>query len=179
MSIKLISRYGFNEMGKELKKVLSNGCGSTKSKFDFVPDTFYGLNISEACNCHDIDYLLGVSYRDKVDADLDMRRNLIIIIEANSTNGWFSQWLKRRRIKRAETYRFFVDNFGVGSFFDKDVRRSTKNLTRRHKETDVSPEWIELNDKDYKWYCDNKINALKLARTKLTAEIKAISLNII
>ena len=43
----------------EQKAEHTNGCGAANAKFDFVPDTIYGLDISPACKAHDWEYYEG------------------------------------------------------------------------------------------------------------------------
>ena len=95
---------------------ICNGCGSALAKFDFVPDTIYGLDISSACKIHDFMYYFGETIKDKEEADRVFRNNMIRLI--NEKGGW----LKRLRRWRAGTYYVAVDKFGGPAFFDGKTR---------------------------------------------------------
>ncbi len=73
---------------------ICNGCGSSQAKFDFIPDTMYLLNISEACDIHDYMYHVGITEEDKMEADRRFLSNLLRII---NTAGGFLRWFRRRR----------------------------------------------------------------------------------
>jgi len=119
----LFSPEGYDDLTKEDKKRICNGCGP-RSKFDFVPDTIYGLNISEACNRHD--YMYEKAYPNieaKKEADRVFLNNIIRIIdhETKKRIGWdglsFKNpliWLRKRR---AYKYYLAVKNFGGPSFW--------------------------------------------------------------
>ena len=89
-----------------------NGCGPGGWLNRLVPDTIYGLDVSEACNIHDWMYFVGLTIEDKERADRVMLNNLIRIIDANTSFGW----LRRLRYRRARTYYDAVCTFG-GPFF--------------------------------------------------------------
>ena len=79
---------------EEWKRQSSNGCGTSGWKGWIVPDTLWGLNISEACNIHDWDYHYGQSMDDKEKADLNFLTNMLRLINA----GWrIFRWLRTRR----------------------------------------------------------------------------------
>jgi hypothetical protein len=59
---------------------IANGCGPQK-KFlgiDFVPDDLAGINITPACDLHDVGYNLGDNDEDKTVSDL-MFLNLMVL----------------------------------------------------------------------------------------------------
>jgi len=58
-----------------------NGCGAAGAKFDFVPDTIYGIYIGEACAVHDFMYHVGRSIEDKEEADRVFLNNLLRLID--------------------------------------------------------------------------------------------------
>ena len=55
------------ELSPEEKKEICNGCGAKDGLK--VPDTFWGLNMEEACNIHDYMYSTGKTHYDKLFAD--------------------------------------------------------------------------------------------------------------
>lgn len=91
---------------------ICNGCGSAQAKFDFVPDTIYGLSIAPACYIHDWEYATGTTQEHKDMADIRFLTNMLKIIENNS--GWGIAWLRRRR-----AYKYFdaVRAFGDDAFY--------------------------------------------------------------
>lgn len=82
---KLYAPITYWETKKQLPDVLKetcNGCGAKKG-ID-VPDTFWGLSVTEACNIHDWMYKIGVTRADKLFADAMFRMNISLIIDSNS-----------------------------------------------------------------------------------------------
>lgn len=75
---------------------ICNGCGSAQAKFDFVPDSIYGMDISPACYAHDWDYHHGKTTDDKRRADMRMLNNLLTLIQMQSANG-FMRYIRNRR----------------------------------------------------------------------------------
>lgn len=86
---------GYMELSDLERFKICNGCGSANAKFDFVPDTIYGLNISEACYRHDYAYWAGRTGEDKAAADLQFLNNMLTIINTKST--WALKWPRRWR----------------------------------------------------------------------------------
>ena len=106
-----------------------NGCGSADAKFDFVPDTIYGLNINAACNPHDWAYSKGKTWQDKFIADICFLANLLVIITRHG--GWL-RWL---RYKRALKYWMAVHEKGASAFFmGKTIPKDTRKERRASKE---------------------------------------------
>ena len=93
------------------KAIVCNGCGTSGWKGKVVPETMWGLDISEACQRHDWMYHHGKTQADKELADLVFLRNLVRII--NKKGGW----LKWPRRYRAMTYYNFVADFGDAAFW--------------------------------------------------------------
>lgn len=87
-------------------------CGAENAKFDFIPDTIYGLSIREACCIHDDRYERGGDFSDKANADNEFLSNMLWIINNNS-KWYYPTWLARRR---AMTYYDAVVRFGDSSF---------------------------------------------------------------
>jgi hypothetical protein len=98
------------------RKEICNGCGTAGWKGDLVPETMWGLDISEACQIHDWEYYLGSTIKDKQTADMNFLHNLMVLI--NRKGGWlapFRRW-------RAATYYSAVRDFGDSAFWEgKDV----------------------------------------------------------
>lgn len=86
---------GYMELSDIDRFKICNGCGSANAKFDFVPDTIYGLNISEACYRHDYAYHVGKTEADKKAADEQFLRNMLTII--NTKSGALLKWPRRWR----------------------------------------------------------------------------------
>lgn len=90
----------------------SDGCGSSKARFNFVPDTIYGLSLFEACRLHDWAYGIGGTELDRQSADREFLTNILMLIDANE-KWYYPTWLARRR---AMTYYDAVVRFGSSSF---------------------------------------------------------------
>lgn len=83
------------------KAEICNGCGSASAKFDFIPDSIYGLKIRPACDIHDYMYHVGRrTLADKEEADRVFLNNLLRLIEAD--NGWLKMFRRRRALKYYE-----------------------------------------------------------------------------
>lgn len=98
------------KMPKDYK---SNGCGAEGARFDFVPDSIYGVSIFEACRIHDWAYFKGRNNDDKERADREFLNNLLRLIEAN--NKWYYPTMLARR--RALKYYEAVVVFGGPAFW--------------------------------------------------------------
>ena len=75
---------------------ICNGCGAAGAKFDFVPDTIYGMSIILACIIHDFDYHNGTTQKHKRRADVRFLVNMILIILANKSS-WIMLTLRASR----------------------------------------------------------------------------------
>jgi hypothetical protein len=108
------------------KKDYANGCGGGwKSKphlyqrifYKFlnkaIPDTIWGLNITEICNWHDFDFtFLEKTEENFIQANKDFYHNLKKKI--NDESVWF---LRKVRLKRAKKMDFLVNLLGREWFF--------------------------------------------------------------
>jgi len=94
------------------RSAICNGCGSSKAKFDFVPDTIYGLCITAACHIHDWMYHEGKTIEDKKEADRAFLNNLIRIID---NHGGLLKFLRRRRARK---YYLAVKYFGGPAYWN-------------------------------------------------------------
>jgi hypothetical protein len=102
---------GYLLMSDEQINTICNGCGPIKETNGFIPQSFVGLDISEACNIHDYDYVT----KDYGRADWDKRflRNMNRIIDADKG---VSKAVTTTRKAKALTYYTIVRLFG-GSVF--------------------------------------------------------------
>jgi hypothetical protein len=108
----------------EAKKEICNGCGAKGWKFDIIPDTIWGLNITLACDIHDYMYYIGTSQEDKDYADILLFINLIKIIDANTDNIF----IKILRHNRAYVYYQAVALAGNEAYWEgKDDSRRPCN----------------------------------------------------
>lgn len=94
--------------------LVCNGCGSARAKFDFVPDTIWGIYIGEACHVHDWDYDEGKTEQDKRDADWRMLKNLIALIYHKAR--WYSPTVLM--CVRATFYYLAVRKHGGSAFWN-------------------------------------------------------------
>lgn len=94
--MKLYAPDGYHDLTKKEKKEICNGAGP-KGYGWIVPDTIYGLSITEAANIHDYMYHVGATIEDKKKADRVFMNNMMRIIESKS--GWVLRKLRRRRVR--------------------------------------------------------------------------------
>lgn len=94
--------------------LVCNGCGAAGAKFDFIPDTIWGIYIGEACHIHDWQYHEGLSQKDKDDADWQFLKNLISLIRYKSK--WYSPTLLM--CARASLYYWAVQKHGDKAFWN-------------------------------------------------------------
>ena len=111
--VKLYEPISYTQASPEKRKMICNGCGSAQAKFDFVPDSLWGLKIREACDRHDWMYFLGTTLADKEEADRVFLNNMLRLIEHKS-----SRWLKPLRRRRALKYYEAVVAFGGPAFWE-------------------------------------------------------------
>jgi len=108
--IELSAPIEYTILTAEGKAEICNGCGA-KGGIP-VPNTMYGLDISEACNIHDFRYYIGETWEDKVFADMEFLKNLYAIIEHET---WFG-WVEKLRKIRAEEYVLAVKLWGDDAY---------------------------------------------------------------
>lgn len=70
---------------------VSNGCGPQCWKFDLIPDSFIGVDVSPACDIHDWMYVEGKTEEDRLKADKVFLRNLRTLVRRR---GGFFFWLR-------------------------------------------------------------------------------------
>ena len=90
-----------------------NGCGSGWNA-KIVPDTIYGMSITDVCCIHDFGYEVGKTIEDKESADRAFLNNLLRKIDANP-HWWYPKRLARIRAKE---YYEFVKYFGGTAFWE-------------------------------------------------------------
>jgi len=95
------------------RAAVCNGAGA-KNGLKF-PNTFYGLDMTEAFHNHDWDYDKGITQEDKDRADRYMLLNTLIIIE--SQKGLKNAILKPLRRRRALKYYEAVVIWGNRAFW--------------------------------------------------------------
>lgn len=110
--IQLFAPQGYIKLTPKKRKEICNGCGA-KGGIP-VPNTFWGLDIKEACNIHDYMYHMGKTHANKLEADRVFRNNLTRIIEARTSWGF----LKRLRHRRKKTYCLFVEEWGETAYWN-------------------------------------------------------------
>lgn len=91
---------------------ICNGAGSKGIGGWLVPDTIYGLSITEAANVHD--YMYATPQYSRQACDKLFLKNMLSLIDAKE-DSW--GWVKKLRYARAHTYYYAVKNFG--GFFRK------------------------------------------------------------
>lgn len=105
----------FTQAPANKKNFVCNGCGSANAKFDFVPDTIWGLKIRPACDRHDWMYFEGRTIADKEQADRVFLNNMLRLIEFEK--GFLGRLLKPLRRRRALKYYEAVVAFGGPAFW--------------------------------------------------------------
>lgn len=108
----LISSQSYKDATPKQRNLVGNGCGQKGFFGRFVPNTIWFLNIKEACQRHDWDYLHGKTLEDKQKADITFFKNMNILID----NAGGYKWLQRLRRERAAKYYFAVKYLGKKSF---------------------------------------------------------------
>jgi hypothetical protein len=105
------------------RAVICNGAGPRKYGW-LVPDTLWGLRITEAANIHDWMYWEGEAEEERETADTVFLRNMLIIVFRNTTKtpilGVLLRWF---RSVRAVGYFWAVREFGKSAFYDKAKMR--------------------------------------------------------
>ncbi len=100
------------KLTKAEKSEICNGVGPKGLGWLF-PNTNWLLDMSEAADIHDYMYNIGESLNDKREADNIFLENLILIINRESRY----EWVRKRRLCRAELMFQAVDKFGESAFF--------------------------------------------------------------
>ena len=111
----LIYPLGYKALTNAQKKIICNGCGPKGWKNKFVPNTILFVSVLLACQIHDYMYFVGLTRKDKVDADNVFLKNMNIIFD--NVRFPFSMLNKQRR-RHAELYFFAVVYGGESSFLE-------------------------------------------------------------
>ena len=93
------------------KDRVCNGCGPKGIGSVVIPNSIWGVNITQACNVHDWMYDRGCTIQDKEQADRVFLNNMIRLIGHSSF-----RWLTRLRQMSARNYYRAVRDFG-GPYF--------------------------------------------------------------
>tara|TARA_R110000851_G_scaffold187318_1_gene337120 strand:- start:25990 stop:26349 length:360 start_codon:yes stop_codon:yes gene_type:complete len=101
--LKLKAPDSYYTLSAQDKAQICNGMGAKDSLISsFIPNTFYGLDMTECGNIHDYMYHIGKTEDDKNDADRTFLSNMIKTINAKSRNG-FMRWIRRSRAMKYYT----------------------------------------------------------------------------
>jgi len=100
-----------------IARMVNNGCGTSGWKGKLVPDSIYGISISEPCKVHDYEYHVGNIEDEKDTADYRFYVNIKLTIKNESK---WSKFLNPLRYIRAKTYYTAVDKFGDSAFYGKE-----------------------------------------------------------
>ena len=120
--MKLYAPNSYYEASDEEKLEVCNGCGAKDGVK--VPDTMWGLNISEACNIHDWMFEEGITLADFYFANAVFIMNLSIIIVCGG-----SKWLAPLRLMRATKYFVAVQRLGEDAYWVDNKRNERMNIT--------------------------------------------------
>jgi hypothetical protein len=99
----------------DAKEKVCNGCGA-KGGIP-VPDTIWGLDVSECCNIHDLGYAMGRTIEDKDSADRTFLNNMLRTLEVATDNGQLFGLIKHFRRSRIKAYYETVHFYGGPSFW--------------------------------------------------------------
>jgi len=125
MSVELFVPESYKQASDAARAEVCNGCGPF-GKFDFVPDSIYGLDISAACMPHDWAYTFGATLADKEEADRIFLNNMLRLIEG--APSWWDKMLRPFRRRRALLYYEMVVAFGAPAYWAG--KNQEANLTR-------------------------------------------------
>jgi len=98
---------------RDEKSRICNGCGAKGLCGYVIPDTIWGLCITEPCDIHDYQYETGLTHEDKMSADRSLLYNILRLIDAAGGNA-ILKYLRRRR-----AYKYYegVCAFGGPAFW--------------------------------------------------------------
>ena len=122
----LFAPQAYWDLTPEAKAEICNGCGTKGLGGWLVPDTLWGLSITEPCHIHDFGYFVGKTLEDKEREDRIFLNNMLRVIEA--ANKWYDKLLKPLRRMRAMKYYSAVKDFGGPAFW------SGKNKSQEERE---------------------------------------------
>lgn len=125
MSTQLYAPASYWQIPPRERRIRYNGAGP-KGYGWLVPDTLWGLSITDAANIHDHMYGEGKNLKDKEEADRVFLNNMVRIIEAE-TESWIFKWL---RMRRANKYFWAVSTFGGPAFWANKNQPSTMGVVQ-------------------------------------------------
>ena len=96
MQERLVARTSYWDLTRGEIRESYNGMGPGRLGGWLVPDTMYGLRVTEAGNIHDHMYAHAGDQQDKWVADIMLLVNTLTIIERKSRSR-ILRWLRRRR----------------------------------------------------------------------------------
>jgi len=97
MPIELFAPAAYWDLGADEKATICNGMGAKDSLVSyFIPNTVYGLDLTEAGNIHDYMYHVGWTVEDKRRADEVFLNNMMRIV--NHQGGWLAPLRRRRAV---------------------------------------------------------------------------------
>lgn len=136
LPIKLYAPNSWWDSTPEERSKICNGCGAKDGLK--VPDSFYGLDISIACNIHDWMYQHGETQADKYFADAMFRLNLSLLIDGASYN-LLTGPLKLLRHSMASTYYNAIVLWGNDAYWVNKNNNNVHVITYkgRFEEVDV------------------------------------------
>jgi len=109
------------EIPEALRNLNSSACGAGDGLGDaLVPDSIWGLPVTEACRIHDFMYSQGRTEKDRREADRVLLNNLVRLIEAARDHSRVPIWrdvVASLRRYRAMTYYNAVRDFGGVAFW--------------------------------------------------------------
>ena len=108
--MKLYAPQSYRDATAHERATVCNGAGPA-GKGWMVPDTIYGLSVTEPANIHDWMYELGHTLEHKDEADRVFLNNMLRVIA--DAGGW----LAGLRRKRARKYYWAVANYGGPAFW--------------------------------------------------------------
>jgi len=113
----LYAPQSYLDASDEMKSLICNGMGPRGFLGVIIPETIYGLSMTEPANIHDWCYHIAmpkISAKEK--ADRIFLENMLAVIDAQ--NSWHSWgWLKTCRRARALKYYYAVVHFGGSAFW--------------------------------------------------------------
>ena len=113
ISVALYAPSAYWSLTPKQKSDICNGCGTKGLVGAVVPDSLWGLDITEACHIHDYMYAIGECIEDKYEADRVFLNNMLRMIDA--LDSWFLvRWLRTRA---AVKYYHAVRDFGGPAFW--------------------------------------------------------------
>jgi hypothetical protein len=119
---------GYKDLNPTEKERICNGAGPAHFGW-LVPDTIWGLSITEAANIHDFMYWAGKTLEDKEEADRVFLNNMVRLIE--SKTSFIGMALNPLRLHRAGLYFKAVDQFGGPAFWaGKNTKETLMSVAR-------------------------------------------------